>query len=149
MVLFLFFQITLRAITRKNTLICREWAVDQKLKLHCKKSMKLNWLNRHECLLTSAMTTTGPMKAKIVPSSCGNQHLKKMSSNMYVAMQMSMPSQSSNTILLLYGRVQEYTRTRRSRLYARIDLNPILATVLRPCRVNSCVYCEPTLTVQP
>ncbi len=28
-----------------------------------------------------------------------------------------------------------------ARLYAGIDLNPILATVLRPCRVNSCVYC--------
>ncbi len=24
-----------------------------------------------------------------------------------------------------------------------VDLNPILATALRPCRVNGCMYCEP------
>ncbi len=33
------------------------------------------------------------------------------------------------------------------RLYAGIDLNPILATALRPCCINSCVYCEPTFSL--
>ncbi len=41
----------------------------------------------------------------------------------------------------------QYTQTGRSvggcrATYAGIDLNTILATTLRPCRVNGCVYCE-------
>ncbi len=32
-----------------------------------------------------------------------------------------------------------------ARFYARMDLSSIPATTLRPCRVNVCVYCEPTL----
>ncbi len=39
---------------------------------------------------------------------------------------------------LLCGRVSH-------NFYAGIHLNPILATALRPCRVNGCVYCEPAL----
>ncbi len=46
----------------------------------------------------------------------------------------------------------QYTQTRCSvgvvaQLYAEIDLNPILATALRPCYVNGCMYCEPALEI--
>ncbi len=34
-----------------------------------------------------------------------------------------------------------------AQLYEGIDLNPILATALQPCRVNSCVYCEPAFSL--
>ncbi len=45
----------------------------------------------------------------------------------------------------------QYTQTRRCsvqavvRLSTGTELNPILATALRPCRINGCVYCEPAL----